>query len=127
MYDVPIARNENASTIGCKQEVIFKISFRFLENCMENLKKYFFCASNLKKKILTPTAPLLDLSSSNGSETLLFPAMPGSVPRITPSHTRNRARGMAVPATIAVLQNPKRIYLYFQILPKSSIDIVQSI
>nr|ACL54257.1 unknown [Zea mays] len=65
MYDVAIARNENASTIG-------------------------------------PTIPLLDLSSSKGSETVLLPARSGSVPKITPSHTRNRARGMAVPATIAV-------------------------
>jgi hypothetical protein len=42
MYDVPIARNENASTIGCKPEGMLKLVFVFQRTvsviCMNNLK-----------------------------------------------------------------------------------------
>jgi hypothetical protein len=44
MYDVPIARNENASTIGCKPEDMLKLVFVFQRTvsviCMNNLNKY---------------------------------------------------------------------------------------
>jgi hypothetical protein len=60
-------------------------------------------------KILTPTIPLLDLSCCSGSVIVSLPASPGIVPRMTASHMRNRARGMAVPNTIAFLHDLVRI------------------
>ena len=56
-------------------------------------------------ELLTPTAPLVDRNSGKGSAILSEPVTKLAIdPRITAFQTRNRARGIAVPRTIAVLQ-----------------------
>lgn len=63
----------------------------------------FFSIFN-KPIVHTPTSPLEERSCSSGS-TISFEPIPifVTVPRITASQTRNKARGIAVPTTIAVL------------------------
>jgi len=53
---------------------------------------------------LTPTTPLVDSSCCNGSAILSAISGVEMDPRITPSHTRNKPRGIAVPRTMAVLK-----------------------
>lgn len=58
--------------------------------------------------LLTPTTPLVDCNCCNGSMTLPEPmALFVMLPRITAFQTRNKTSGIAVPRTMAVLQNNK--------------------
>jgi hypothetical protein len=59
---------------------------------------------NSFSKTLTPTTPLVDSSCCNGSAILSAISGVEMDPRITPSHTRNKPRGIAVPRTMAVLK-----------------------
>lgn len=117
MYEVAIARTENTSTIGCKKWDFNRKKLQFLiviskaQTAITGRRKAINAGWLVKLKFIvknelpTPTTPFVDRNCCSGSTSIFEPTSGvAMVPRMTASQTRNKASGIAVPRTIAVLQ-----------------------